>query len=938
MAEQIIDVVTRLSYEVVGADNIQRTTDNIKKQTDNITRLEGQLQNLNEAYQKATAEGNTKRQDTFQRSIDKTTKAITQQTKALQLQVSNSKPIQQAIQVELGLIQKLTDKINDLRQARERQTTKSGIADINNQIAKAKEELEGLNSLGQGGGILSALFGGSAGGIGKQVLNGTLLGLGFGGGFGLITRVVSGLVEEFEKLGDEMLHADEYAKKLQDSTRTTTDAIIKETDALADYRKQVADIAGSGAQATQQAVDAAKARGVVNGQVFKANTEIFQAEQSQRERELFDLKQQAQTYREISILVAEAGVNGDFEKAFRRLPEGISTTTIDLVKKSISEADKEGLSNEVLVDQLSKANLQKAEQNTIAQNKIKDDIKNADIKRQSDLSAEIYQKERELQIQLAEQRESYRQLQERQDVESVDKIVRDTAAKYKLLNEAINRDREKTIKEQGTLSEKEQAQFNKKITLNTLSETQERNNLLFDLEQKSFLQKIQLGAQFSQTSVTQLGYDVATGLPDYDKLVELLDRQNEAKKDALRTSFIQQAATITDATQVAEAQNLLNNELNQVDKKGYSDRLELATIYYGQLAKIIKDTSGVLATQADTDILNAGGTDTQIGRRRARAAAERAKQDAQRLLPDAQSALDRSNNAAINATTPEATKAAAEEALKQKAIVEGLNNDIAKSNKTTSDINRDITLERIGLFQNFVNATVQGYDIIAEARQKDLDREISVREQRVDAAYKLAERGNTQALAIEQKALDQRIQERRKAALQEQAINSALTVSNSLLAVAQAAVAGKGVLTVPLIAATIAAIGVGFSQAYALNQAQKTGFYKGGYTGDGGKYDEAGTVHKGEFVIDKEKTARYRPLLEAIHKGEPIGRLLRPDMVNSGGGFASKQQFNELGNKLDGVIEAINGKTVNVSQSVDKGGVFQMVKETEFKNNMLWSR
>ena len=33
------------------------------------------------------------------------------------------------------------------------------------------------------------------------------------------------------------------------------------------------------------------------------------------------------------------------------------------------------------------------------------------------------------------------------------------------------------------------------------------------------------------------------------------------------------------------------------------------------------------------------------------------------------------------------------------------------------------------------------------------------------------------------------------------------------------------------------------------------GFSKGGYTGDGGKYEAAGVVHKGEFVIDKETTA-----------------------------------------------------------------------------------
>ena len=34
------------------------------------------------------------------------------------------------------------------------------------------------------------------------------------------------------------------------------------------------------------------------------------------------------------------------------------------------------------------------------------------------------------------------------------------------------------------------------------------------------------------------------------------------------------------------------------------------------------------------------------------------------------------------------------------------------------------------------------------------------------------------------------------------------------------------------------------------------GFSKGGYTGDGGKYEAAGIVHKGEFVIDKETTSK----------------------------------------------------------------------------------
>lgn len=47
-------------------------------------------------------------------------------------------------------------------------------------------------------------------------------------------------------------------------------------------------------------------------------------------------------------------------------------------------------------------------------------------------------------------------------------------------------------------------------------------------------------------------------------------------------------------------------------------------------------------------------------------------------------------------------------------------------------------------------------------------------------------------------------------------------------------------------------------------------FDRGGYTGDGGKYQPAGIVHRGEFVMDKAHTQRYLPLLEAMHAGEEI--------------------------------------------------------------------
>lgn len=45
------------------------------------------------------------------------------------------------------------------------------------------------------------------------------------------------------------------------------------------------------------------------------------------------------------------------------------------------------------------------------------------------------------------------------------------------------------------------------------------------------------------------------------------------------------------------------------------------------------------------------------------------------------------------------------------------------------------------------------------------------------------------------------------------------------------------------------------------------GFSSGGYTGNGGRNQPAGVVHKGEFVVNASQTAKNRPLLEALNAG-----------------------------------------------------------------------
>lgn len=83
---------------------------------------------------------------------------------------------------------------------------------------------------------------------------------------------------------------------------------------------------------------------------------------------------------------------------------------------------------------------------------------------------------------------------------------------------------------------------------------------------------------------------------------------------------------------------------------------------------------------------------------------------------------------------------------------------------------------------------------------------------------------------------------------------------------------------------------------------QGAGFARGGYTGDGGKYDPAGVVHKGEFVFTKEATQRigaknlYR-MMRGYANGGQVGSVTTGgSSVNRG---ASQFSFGDIVVSID---------------------------------------
>jgi hypothetical protein len=62
---------------------------------------------------------------------------------------------------------------------------------------------------------------------------------------------------------------------------------------------------------------------------------------------------------------------------------------------------------------------------------------------------------------------------------------------------------------------------------------------------------------------------------------------------------------------------------------------------------------------------------------------------------------------------------------------------------------------------------------------------------------------------------------------------------------------------------------------FGFSEGGPVGFASGGYTGDGGKFEPAGIVHRGEYVFSKDATRRIGPdVLERLHRGYASGGLV----------------------------------------------------------------
>lgn len=1014
MADSVVQVIHDLSYKVTGADSIKKVADDIANGTDKIERLQKRLESLQNQVKNTT---DVNQQQKISNQILQTKRAIDQVTQATSRQVAASKAFQQAAQQEIGIIQRLNDKIQDLTSARERQTSVKNIREINQALAETRAELAaltneaGLGGGGNGGGVLSKLFGiGSGAGSAKQILQGALAGLGIGVGFSVIPALTASLVE----YASAMLNVEKRTEAAYGATLALTSGlgglleVLTELDAIntgAIYDQMLPQDPQAAAallsvtkEGIKRDIEALQAAGAVNGEVFKFSEQQAELAKKQLREQNIELEKQKANLDNI-ISVLQKPVQGSDVSLENKLKTLFSFDTTAEKKQAAEDAIKQiraSLLPTEAKEQISAAlfkagaeggDLDAAFTKAInkyqaARAKIVDDIR-TNLASQRNVDVELVNRNaeavRQLTLQLAEENkaaanetEKYRvSLLERTSsiikqtvrketdfqISEVDRYLKEERKKYAtdaagriipvmvdgaLFDPESEAQKKKdNIRKQARIKEAEQLrQFN----IQQLQEQQKFNDQFLKAELQSLNQQLQLLTGVNLTENLALR-DTIT-----EKELQAQKSANAAQYDEQVRALEKKAAEMEKAGEMEtqEYKTLLNNlssiyaqytqQQTDLEQQAQFKRIANVKAGFASVISVIKEEARNIASETEKafageqERISERGGGGFFGRSFAlRIAGFRNRQNvagnnisaAEQQLGKARQQLAQLR-AELAVASPEMQGAAEQAVMSAETQVNELETLISKNraeiNNSARDIKKEYVKQYIEAFQTIANSAADFYTQMNEMRQADLQKEIEARTQRVDVALKLAERGNTEVLNMEQKRLDMAQQEYRKNALEQMAINNAVTLSNTIAGVAKAAAEG-GVLAPATIALFLGALGVGFGVARQTVAASRTmGFAEGGYTGDGGKYEPAGTVHRGEFVFDKETTARYRPIFEAIHETGSIPTALLPRIANG------RSDSKMLESKLDAMIDRMDSLEVN--QYIGENGIYQNVKQS----------
>lgn len=258
-----------------------------------------------------------------------------------------------------------------------------------------------------------------------------------------------------------------------------------------------------------------------------------------------------------------------------------------------------------------------------------------------------------------------------------------------------------------------------------------------------------------------------------------------------------------------------------------------------------------------------------------------------------------------------------------------------------------------GYAEQIARAGIQAWRAWSDAAAASIDRQIALQQKRVDAAEKIADKGNAKILEEEKKRLKELTDARQKAAERNSAIAQVEAAANAAVAISRAAAEGGGFASAITIAATLIALAAGLAQARQLATASvPISFYRGGeakwstmggYTGDGDPKAPSTAVgakpyqyERREFVMDHKVTSigRNREWFDRILRGRVnVDHLIHPRAfvkieAPAPAGFSEGQ--------VDRIITALKEQPgTKVTTKIDRRGIVQMVQGRIAKGNKL---
>ena len=271
-------------------------------------------------------------------------------------------------------------------------------------------------------------------------------------------------------------------------------------------------------------------------------------------------------------------------------------------------------------------------------------------------------------------------------------------------------------------------------------------------------------------------------------------------------------------------------------------------------------------------------------------------------------------------------------------------NNRVKANEKKKEVDQVSNEEaKAQLYNNTIDLAREAQSQL-DIDQRKNDKLISLQEKRVSAA----ENNSKASLKVEQDRLNELLKKRQQYEREQRVIDASVITANQGLAISGAIATIANSKNPVLIAANVIAILAGISAVVGSirNINAETGsFEDGGYTGDGPKNEKSTArghkpyaYHKGEFMMNAEKTRKHRDMFEGIHNNDLIVKQLEDgsyylthrgidtdSVVADHNKIRSEMSLVPLLGEMQQIRRLLSEREVTIENNFDAGGFGQSV-------------